>query len=294
MVILKTVAHETIWGGQKLRLYTDGKETRIGHLYSLCCEPGLETKILNGEYKDRPFHSYFLDNKERFGLGAYEEFPLIIALVEANDNLSIQVHPDDRVAAEEENAPYGKNESWFFMDAPQQGAIFNGCQAGHDEVLQKIQEDDLMSVVGKLPVSAGDYVYVEAGTLHALAKGSFLYEIEENSPWTYRMYDFGRTDSQGNKRELHVEKAMKALKPRLKSVAYRMGADWVEERRYALKKLEYADKYINESHTLECITMLKGSFNAEQVEVGIGMTAVLEPGDLVEGNLELAMVARPK
>lgn len=151
-----------------------------------------------------------------------------------------------------------------------------------------------MSIVGTVPVSAGDYVYVEAGTLHALTAGSFLYEIEENSPWTYRLYDYDRTDAQGNRRELHVEKAMKALKPWLQSKACRLGDGWREERRYALRKLERETGYRNGSPALECVTILKGSCEAEQVRATVGTTIVLEPGERIEGDMELAMVARPK
>lgn len=140
MLVLKTVAHETVWGGERLLPYASDKAGKIGHLYSLCCEAGMETAILNGPYKGKTFGSWFREHKEQFGLGAYDEFPLIIAMVEAHDNLSIQVHPDDRVAGEEEGAPYGKNESWFFMDAPKQGRIFNGQYAAAGEPAGKSRD----------------------------------------------------------------------------------------------------------------------------------------------------------
>ncbi len=295
MIILDTVAHETIWGGQKLVPYAKEKKEKIGHLYSLCCEKGLENHILNGKYKGKTFQEYFVDVRDMYGLGKYEEFPLIIALVEANDNLSIQVHPDDLVAKEEEGAAYGKNESWFFLEAPESGAIFNGCLAENNEqVEKKMREDDLMSVVDQLPVGAGDYVYVEAGTLHALSAGSFLYEIEENSPWTYRMFDYRRVDDKGNPRELHIEKAMKALKTDLKSKAEVLGKEKKEERRYILQKLEDALEYKNTSNTLQCVTFIKGECLAEDCQVTVGTTVVLEPGEVLQGDIQLAMVAQPK
>ncbi len=295
MLILKKVAHETVWGGEKLIPYSDGQVKKIGHLYSLCGEEGLETVILNGKYQNRPFRLWFKEHKEQFGLGHYEEFPLIIALVEACDNLSIQVHPDDKIAKEEEGASYGKNESWFFLNAPKHGVIYNGCLANsNEEVLTQLQAGKMLSVVDTLPVEAGDYVYVEAGTLHALTAGSFLYEIEENSPWTYRLYDYNRTDAQGKQRELHIDKAMKALKPQLKSKACRMGENCQDERRYLLKKLKDVQEYINESSTLECVTLLRGSCKADGISVTIGTTIVLEPGERLEGEFKLAMMARPK
>lgn len=295
MIILKTVAHETVWGGEKLLSYSDRNVKKIGHLYSLCGEEGLETVILNGKYQNIPFRLWFKEHKEQFGLGHYDEFPLIIALVEACDNLSIQVHPDDKIAREEEGAAYGKNESWFFLEAPKEGVIYNGCLVNSNkEVLTQLQAGKVLSVADTLPVEAGDYVYVEAGTLHALTAGSFLYEIEENSPWTYRMYDYNRTDAQGKKRELHIDKAMKALKPQLKSKVCRMGEGYQEERRYLLKKLDNAQDYINKSSTLECVTLLNGNCKVEGFLATVGTTIVLEPGEKIEGELRLAMVARPK
>lgn len=295
MLILDTVPHETIWGGEKLLPYVEGDFKKIGHLYSLCCEKGLENHILNGAYRGKPFQAYFEDNKQKFGLGAYDEFPLIIALVEAKDNLSIQVHPDDVVAGEEEGAAYGKNESWYFLEPPKSGKIFNGCLLRDKETIcQKLNQGEYMSVVDYLDVKQGDYVYVEAGTLHALATGAFLYEIEENSPWTYRFYDFDRMDANGNKRELHTEKALKALKPELKSKRIHLGEQEIEERRYFLRKVEGENAYKNKSNTLECLTLIKGDFLAEGIRGTTGTTAVLEPGESIEGSFEMAIVARPK
>ncbi|MBR3622845.1 MAG: class I mannose-6-phosphate isomerase [Selenomonadaceae bacterium] len=295
MLILDTVAHDTIWGGEKLLPYAKENCKRIGHLYSLCSEKGLENRILNGKYKGMTFDAYFKENKRKFGLDKYDEFPLIIALVEARENLSIQVHPDDVVAKEEEGAAYGKNESWLFIEAPTSGFIYNGCIANDkEEVKKSIDAGDCLSVVDKLPVRAGDYVYVEGGTLHAISAGAYLYEIEENSPWTYRFYDFDRTDANGNKRELHEEKALKALKCELKSKKTVMGDEPIEERRYIIKKLTAKKSYVNESGTLECITVIEGEFEAESIKGTTGTTVVLEPGESLAGDLNFAIVARPK
>ena len=285
MLALATVPHETIWGGEKLLPYTEGNFKKVGHLYSLCY----------GRYKGRTFQAYFKENKQKFGLGGYEEFPLIIALVEAKDNLSIQVHPDDVVAVREEGAAYGKNESWFFLEAPSSGNIYNGCRLNDvEEIRQRIENGDCLSVVDTLSVKSGDYVYVEAGTLHALSAGAYLYEIEENSPWTYRFYDFDRIDAFGKKRELHIEKALEALKPDLKSKSMPLGKDAVEERRYTIKKIQGEKSYENRSNTLECVTIIKGECKVDDFRGSTGNTIVLEPGECLMGNLELAIMARPK
>ncbi|WP_051656754.1 type I phosphomannose isomerase catalytic subunit [Butyrivibrio sp. AE3004] len=295
MIILDTVAHETIWGGQRLMPFAKGEHPNIGHLYSLCCEKGLENHILNGKFKGKVFQEYFLSVRDKYGLSMYDEFPLIIALVEPKMDLSIQVHPDDQMAVNEEHAQYGKNESWYFLDTPESREIYNGClAASKEEFREKMEQNDVLSVVDRLPVKKGDYVYVEAGTIHALSSGCLLYEIEENSPWTYRIYDYNRIDSEGNKRELHVEKALRALKPQLKSKAYPMGDSPIEERRYVVQRIIYANEYTNVSKTLECITMIEGKCIIENISFTTGTTVVLEPGETLVGDIRHAVMARPK
>ena len=295
MLILETISHETIWGGQKLMPYSDGSCLKIGHLYSLQCENDYSNKILNGKYKDKTFNEYFGENKVRLGLEKYDLFPLVIALVEANDNLSIQVHPDDDTAKEIENADYGKNESWYFIESPKEGYIFNGCTGSSiSEVQKKVTEGDLESITDHLKIENGDYVYVEAGTLHALSTGSYLYEIEENCPLTYRLYDYNRKDTEGNTRELHLEKALQAIKVDLKSKIKRYSNNYIEERRYITHLLENIDHYTNSSTTLECLTMLDTDFQLEGVAVQTGTTVVLEPGETIYAPMKKAMMARPK
>ena len=295
MLILKTIPHETIWGGQKLIPYTDGNFEKIGHLYSVMDDQGQSNMIMNGAYAGKDFHSYFEENKEKFHLEEYEQFPLIIALVEANDNLSIQVHPDDEVAKQEENRPYGKNESWYFIDAPESGCIYDGCLCDTvEEAVQQIELGNAEKITDRLPVKAGDYVYVEAGTLHALSTGSFLYEIEENCELTYRIYDFGRVGADGKPRETHIDKAVKALKPKLKSIAQPLKAnEIIGERRYTVQLLENVKGYRNTSNTLECVTLLEGNTLVENKELSVGTSIILEPGEEIVVNIVKAMMARP-
>jgi len=295
MIILETISHETIWGGQRLLPYSDGTCKKIGHLYSLQCENEDSNKILNGPYKGKTFNEYFADNKVRFGLEKYSLFPLIIALVEANDNLSIQVHPDDEMAKNLENADYGKNESWYFLDAPNKGYIYNGCTSDDvSGVQKKVDNGELESITDHLKVVSGDYVYVEAGTLHALSTGSLLYEIEENCPLTYRLYDFNRKDADGNTRELHLEKALQAINVNLKSQVKRYEDGCIEERRYTTQLFKNIDHYTNNSDTLECLTMLDVDTMLENILIKTGTTIVLEPGDMINIPIKSAMMARPK
>ncbi|MBR4592057.1 MAG: class I mannose-6-phosphate isomerase, partial [Elusimicrobiaceae bacterium] len=220
MLILKTIVHETIWGGKKLTPYSGSTNTHIGHLYSLISNGEFESEILNGPYRGKLFRTYFDENKEKFHLSRYKEFPFLLALVDAAGDLSLQVHPNDTMAKKLEHTDLGKNESWYFLETPKSGKIFDGCKAhSQAQLRQKVQQGKYREVIDELPVQAGDYVYVQAGTMHAMSAGSLVYEIEENCNATYRLYDFDRLDKNGQKRPLQTDKALQSIDVTLKSKA---------------------------------------------------------------------------
>lgn len=297
MLILKPDVHETIWGGDKLTPYSNSNCKKIGHLYSAYQVNGNSNLILNGSWKGKTFGEYFLTNRERFRLSKYKEFPLVIALVDAADNLSIQVHPDDEMALKLENLPFGKNESWYFINAPKMGSIYNGCLCDSiDDLKKAIEKKEIDKTVDLLPIKEGDYVYIVGGTLHALSTGSLVYEIEENSEVTYRFYDFDRLDKDGKLRPLQIEQALASVHVKNKSKVSHYGSNPIEERMYQTQKIDHFSRYINESDTLECLTILKGEvyISSEEMTVRTGQTIILEPQDILEAYVESAIIARPK
>ena len=295
MILLEPIYDETIWGGNRLAAGTaaaSGK--RVGHLYSVL-DRERSNRIQNGKYAGQTFHTYFARNKEHFGLGQYEQYPVVVALVDAADNLSIQVHPDDEMAAVLENQPHGKNESWYFIEAPLSGKIYNGCTLPDKVAVRNlVYADRTEEITDQLNVKRGDYVYVAAGTLHALTKGSLVCEIEENSSLTYRFFDYHRVDSEGNSRPLHVEKALAALKPENQSVVKSYDTAEIAERMYTTKLLADVDHYRNESRTLESLTLLEGGLTAEGWECLAGQGILLEPGEDFSLHGCKAMIVRPK
>lgn len=297
MLVIETKIHETIWGGKKLTKYSGTKCEKIGHLYSINCNKNETNAILNGEYKGKTLNEWFSENKKEYGLECYEYFPLVIALVEANDNLSIQVHPDDETAPIlDSKIKYGKNESWFFIDAPDSGTIYDGCLCkNHEELKKAIAEKKMESVTDTLPVQKGDYTYIEAGTLHALAKGSLVYEIEENAGCTYRFYDFDRIDKDGKKRPLQIPEAFYAIHLSNKSKIKHYSSLPIEERRYSTQHLENINKYKNTTKTIQVFTLLKGEYEVECLTITPGMSVLLEPNEEIYMNTPVeAMVAQPK
>lgn len=295
MHILKPISHETIWGGKKLIPFAPEKHDKLGHLYSLVSNGEFESIILNGEYKNQLFKTYFEKNKKQFHLDNYKEFPFVIALVDPKEDLSIQVHPDDKCAKELESRAFGKNESWYFIQAPTNRWLYNGCKVSTtDEIKTKIDENRVEEeVIDHLQVEKGDYVFVEQGTMHAATHGALFYEIEENCNLTYRFFDFNRTDKNGNKRELHIEKALKAINPKLKSCTKKYNESEIVERLYSTKLYKGKSEYKNTSNTLECLTVLRGETIIDNCKIQTGTTIVLEPQEEVKLSTSSFIIARP-
>lgn len=293
MLVIKTIAHETIWGGVKLAPYADIKSEKIGHLYSLVSNGEYESEILNGEYKGQLFRKYFDTNKNRLNLANYQELPFVLALVDASDDLSLQVHPNDEIAKVLEKSDFGKNESWYFIDAPKTGKIFAGCRAKTSEELkEKVSQDKYDDVIDYLEVKNGDYVYIQAGTMHAMAAGSFVFEIEENCNATYRVYDFDRLDSNGNKRPLQTQNALMAIDVDMKPLAQKYDDEKVE-RLYSTKLFKSVSIYENTSKTMECLTVINGEDELDGCKIQKGTTVVLEPREKVSLNNLDFIVSRP-
>ncbi|MDP3435291.1 MAG: mannose-6-phosphate isomerase, partial [Bacteroidota bacterium] len=145
---------------------------------------------------------------ENFGI----EFPLLIKFIDANDDLSIQVHPDDKMSKERHNA-FGKTEMWYVLQADQGSKLQSGFnqEVDQDKYLFKLEHNELTDILNFEEVASGDVYFIPAGRVHAIGKGILLAEIQQTSDVTYRIYDYDRRDDQGNPRELHTELALDAI-----------------------------------------------------------------------------------
>lgn len=142
-----------------------------------------------------------------------EQFPILIKLIDANDSLSIQVHPDDNYARKNENGSLGKTEVWYVAEAEPDAELVYGFSKDvtKEEIKDAILKNELKLYLNRIKVKAGDVFFVRAGLIHAIGKGVVICEIQQNSDTTYRVYDWGRTDKNGKSRELHIEKALDVL-----------------------------------------------------------------------------------
>jgi len=215
---LKSSLHETIWGGR--RLERDGwKRLPPGNIaIGESWETEVTTVAQNEPYRGRTLGSLVeeLDSQllgerviTRFG----HRFPLLAKFLDAHAKLSVQVHPDDTYARLHEQGKLGKTEFWYILDAAPGATIIHGFKVAtsQEEVRRAIQDLTLENLLHEEQVSAGDIIFVPAGTVHAIGKGVLLYELQEYSDLTYRLYDYGRLTSAGIPRELHVDRSLDVL-----------------------------------------------------------------------------------
>lgn len=217
MVKLRPALMDYLWGGNQIK-EKYGIESDLDVLaeaWVLSAHPDGESIVATGRHKGLKFSKYIETvGKESLGWKCtpLQQFPLLIKLIDAKSNLSIQVHPDDDYALERENQ-YGKNEMWYVVDTQPGAGLFVGFNRDVDraEVRKRIQDDTLTDVLNFYPTKPGDIFYIPAGTVHAICEGNLICEIQQSSNCTYRLYDYDRRDKYGNRRELHIEKALDVL-----------------------------------------------------------------------------------
>lgn len=216
-LILNPPIKDYIWGGTKLREQFGKKSDleRLAESWELSCHKDGMSIIANGEYSGRSLKDFLNENPSALGTkcSKFDDFPILIKLIDARDNLSVQVHPDNEYAMRIEGE-YGKTEMWYIVDCEENASLIYGFkeQISKDDFQKAIEENTLLDKVNSVPVKKGDVFFIEAGTLHAIGKGILIAEIQQNSNTTYRVYDYGRVGNDGKPRELHVEKALDVTK----------------------------------------------------------------------------------
>ncbi len=202
-----------IWGGNKLRtiFHKESDSDRIAESWELSCHPDGPSYLMEKGKKVTLAEAVKNTKADAMGKNCqkFEEFPVLIKLIDACDNLSIQVHPSDEYALKNEHQ-YGKTEMWYIVDCEENAGLYFGFkkEISKEEFAERIQEDRLLEVLNWVPVKKGDTFFIEAGTIHAIGKGIVIAEIQQNSNVTYRVYDYGRIGKDGKKRDLHIDKAI--------------------------------------------------------------------------------------
>lgn len=213
------VLKDKIWGGTKLRSLFDkaAQSDKLGESWELSGYEGDESVVTNGFLAGNNLRELLeIYMGELVGDKVFDQhghsFPLLFKLIDANENLSIQVHPGDEVAAERHNS-YGKTEMWYVVDADPGAELIIGFtdDCSRETYLDALESDRVEELLQHVPVEKGDVFFIPAGLVHAIGKGVVVAEIQQSSDVTYRIYDFKRKDDQGNERELHTEEALDVI-----------------------------------------------------------------------------------
>ena len=213
------ILKERIWGGEKLKTILNKPITSniTGESWELSTVEGDVSVVANGILKGKSLME-LIDEipNEILGTKVYErfgkQFPLLFKYLDAREDLSIQVHPNDKLAKERHNS-FGKTEMWYVMQADADARIIVGFKenSSKEEYLKHLNDKTLVSILDDVKAKSGDVFFLETGTVHAIGAGLVVAEIQQTSDITYRLYDFDRKDAQGNTRELHVDLALDAI-----------------------------------------------------------------------------------
>lgn len=210
---------EVIWGGQDIRPFKglEPNEQKIGESWEISHVDGNFSVVAEGELKGqnldellRTYGARLLG--ERVKARFPERFPLLIKFIDAQQHLSIQVHPDDKLGMARHNS-FGKTEMWYVVKASPEAKLYSGFsqQSSPEDYVKRIEEGTIMDIMQEYQVKAGDVFFLPAGRVHAIGAGCFVAEIQQTSNITYRIYDYDRRDAEGNTRELHTELAKDAI-----------------------------------------------------------------------------------
>lgn len=211
-LLLKPAFKDYLWGGEYLKEHF-GKKTDCSPLaesWELSCHPDGESIILTAPFEGVKLSKFLSLSPNALSTSCkFDTLPILIKLIDAKDNLSVQVHPDDYYARTMEHDS-GKTEMWYIVDCVPGSILYYGLKhsVSKEEFARRIEDETLTEILNAVEVKPGDVFFIEAGTIHAIGKGIVIAEIQQNSNITYRVYDYGRRDSLGNTRPLHIEKAL--------------------------------------------------------------------------------------
>ncbi len=214
ILFLQPCMKDTVWGGRRLRedYGYEAAGDSTGECWGISAHPKGDCTVREGIYQGVRLSELYDSHRELFGNCQAEQFPLLIKIIDAKDDLSIQVHPDDGYARKEEGYPFGKMECWYIMDCPEGASLIYGNHArNREELKQWIAAGEYEKLICRVPVKRGDFVQIDPGTVHAITKGLLVLETAQNSDIIYRVYDYNRKTN-GKARPLHVRQSMECIK----------------------------------------------------------------------------------
>lgn len=289
---------DNLWGGNRLRNYGKVSEAdRIAESWELSFVFGSEAKICDGRDLNKVF------DRETWGENCrnFDVFPTLTKFIDAKENLSVQVHPSDEYALLNEGQ-YGKTEMWYVVEAEKGAGLYMGlsrnCTA--DEFAKKVENGTVEELLSFKEVAPGDVFFIPAGTVHAIGAGVLIYEIQQNSTLTYRLYDYMRRDKEGRLRELHVDKAMKVSNLGVYSPADNIEGAIIGKCKYfEVEKHSISGEFelFVDNGSYLAISVVDGCGECDGESVSLGDTCFSPAGSgkiLLKGDMTVLTVKTPK
>ncbi len=212
IIFLKPILKEMIWGGARLREFGyEIPSDKTGECWAISAHPNGDCVVSGGKYDGKKLSELWSENKELFGNAKGDRFPLLIKIIDADDDLSIQVHPDDTYANANENGSLGKTECWYVLDCKDDATIVIGHNAkDKGELEDMINNHKFKELIREVSVKKGDFFQIEPGCLHAIKSGTLILETQQSSDITYRVYDYDRLQN-GKPRQLHIKESIDVI-----------------------------------------------------------------------------------
>ena len=281
IIFLKPHFSHTIWGGTKLRdvFGYDEEGDDIGECWGISALPQGPSIVKGGTFDGMRFDDLYKDHPEIFG-SSHEKFPLLTKIIDAKEDLSIQVHPDDEYAKEHENGSLGKTECWYVLDCDDDASLVVGHNAmTRDELCEMMDQGEWSLLIREVKIKRGDFIQIDPGTVHAIKGGVVVLETQQNSDITYRLYDYDRLMN-GKKRELHTEKCKDVITVPARDVSDSIIHDTDDEqgirllhkcKYYCVSRVNVIDEFsieVGELYVLASVVEGEGKLNGHLLKKG--------------------------
>lgn len=301
IIFLEPVFQERIWGGAKLRevFNYDIPSQSTGECWAISAHKNGDCKIKNGPLQGKTLSEAYNEYRYLFNNCPSPVFPLLTKILDANDDLSVQVHPDDAYALANVGEQ-GKTECWYVLDCEEDTEMVFGHNAQTKaELINCIENNEWDKLLRRVKIKKGDFFYVQAGTIHALCKGSLILETQQSSDTTYRVYDYNRCDQQGKLRHLHIKEAIEVttvphvdypLSITTKEETNSKITTFVREKYFTVEKWEINGVFNKRNDNFLLVSVINGEgyINHEPIKKGdhFIITSLLKDIN-ISGNLEL-------
>ncbi|MFA5421173.1 MAG: type I phosphomannose isomerase catalytic subunit [Bacilli bacterium] len=304
---LQPVFVERIWGGSWLKEEFSYPITsdKIGECWVISAHPSANCIVLNSPYKGSKLSDVYYDRRDLFAFDRRDKFPLLVKFIDAKEDLSVQVHPDDEYALKHEGQS-GKSEAWIILNAKPDTRILVGHKAkSHQELKDMVYSGRWGDLLKYRPLASGEIINIPSGTVHALCAGTALIEIQQSSDVTYRLYDYNRIDKNGSKRELHLQKSIDVIQvpsedSPVRTMPKKHGHNRLvrilETPHFEVQSLivDHNYKFVNHDHKYYLVAIIKGRGKIGSLKAKKGDSFILtSPASNLtfQGNMRLIVVS---